>query len=290
MLGRREAGLTAGRGLVLAAIAVAGVWAAAELGLTAGKLVPSEGGMRLALEFLSRALTPALRYEAEAGAARPLLVKALLAAHRTVVFAAAAIGLALVVGLPLGFLGSAAWWEGDPAGGRSRGAALLRRAVAPGIYGSCRAIMAAMRSVHELVWAVVFLAAFGLSDLSAVIAIAIPYAGTFAKVFSELVDEAPREAATALRHAGASPLQVFCFGLLPVAQADMTAYAFYRFECALRSSAIMGFFGFPTLGYYISVSFENLHYGEVWTYLYTLVLLVVLADWWSGRLRRRFIA
>ena len=93
--------------------------------------------------------------------------------------------------------------------------------------------------------------------------------------------------AAALRATGASPAQVFAFGLLPRALPDMAAYAFYRFECALRSSAILGFFGLPTLGYYISASFDNLYYREVWTYLYALIALVVLVETWSGRLRRR---
>ncbi len=52
----------------------------------------------------------------------------------------------------------------------------------------------------------------------------------------------------------------------------------------------MGFFGFPTLGYYISASFENLYFSEVWTYLYTLFALVLLVDWWSGRLRRELVS
>jgi phosphonate transport system permease protein len=124
--------------------------------------------------------------------------------------------------------------------------------------------------------------------MSAVLAIAIPYAAILGKVFSELIDEAPREAARSLREAGASAMQAFVFGLLPRALPDIVAYAFYRFECAVRSSAILGFFGFPTLGYYIAASFENLHYGEVWTYLYALFALVALLDWWSGALRRRF--
>jgi phosphonate transport system permease protein len=93
-----------------------------------------------------------------------------------------------------------------------------------------------------------------------------------------------------MRDAGASPLQVFFVALVPRALPDMLAYAFYRFECALRSSAVLGFFGFPTLGYYIAASFENLVYGEVWTYLYALFILVATADWWSGALRRRFVA
>ena len=128
-----------------------------------------------------------------------------------------------------------------------------------------------------------------VGDLTAILAIALPYAGTLAKVFSEMVDEAPRESAAALAGAGATPLAAFLFGLLPRALPDLAAYAFYRFECALRSSAVLGFFGFPTLGYYLAASFENLHYGEVWTYLYTLFLLVVAADVWSGALRRRLV-
>jgi phosphonate transport system permease protein len=218
----------------------------------------------------------------------PLVWKAAIAARTTVMFAAAAMSLAMVGGIALAFLASSAWWAGDPAGG-SRRFASVRRAVAPVVYGTTRVVIALLRSVHELLWAVLLLAAFGLGHLTAVMAIAIPYAGVLAKVFSEMIDEAPRDAAAALRDAGASSLQVFFVALVPRALPDMAAYAFYRFECALRSSAILGFFGFPTLGYFIAASFENLLYGEVWTYLYTLCLLVAGADWWSGALRRRFI-
>ena len=83
---------------------------------------------------------------------------------------------------------------------------------------------------------------------------------------------------------------MFLHGILPRALPDMTAYAFYRYECAIRSSAILGFFGYPTLGYFLRASFENLHYREVWTYLYALLVLVLVLDGWSARLRERFVA
>lgn len=277
------------RGATLLGIVAAGLWAVWALRLDPADLVPGEGGILVAREFFSRALSPALSYEAEfvpEGIA-PLWLRTLRASRTTVVFAAAAVSLSVVCGLALGFFASTAWWAGEPVGGRSALGRRLGRAAAPLIYGGTRTLIALMRSVHELLWAVLFLAAVGRSNLTAVIAIAIPYTGTLAKVFSELIDEAPREAAAALRSIGAGPLQVFLFGLLPRALPDMGAYAFYRFECALRSSAILGFFGYPTLGYYIAASFENLHYGEVWTYLYTLVALVALVDAWSGFLRRR---
>jgi len=259
-------------GLVVLGLLLAGWLSLRVLGLGPEGLAPGPGGLHLAREFLGRALRPALAFEGDYDGG-PLAVprQALAAAAQTVKFAAAALSLALVGGVVLGLLGSH---------GASRDPR-WRLVVAP-----VRLVTAVMRSVHELVWAVVLLAALGAAPLVAVVAIAIPYAGTLAKVFAEMLDESPRNAARALEGAGATAGQRFVFGLLPGALPDMTAYTFYRFECALRSSAVLGFFGFPTLGYHLAASFENLHYGEVWTYLYTLFLLVLAADWWSGRLRR----
>ena len=271
------------RGWVIVAIAAAAVWAFASLDLRADF---SRGGAGIVGKFFSRAIRPALTYESEVPpGTEPLWLKAARAAYRTVIFAAAAMGLSVAGGLLLGFPASSAWWEGDPA--RPRG--LWRRSAAPAIYATTRTLIMLMRSVHALLWAVIFLAAFGLNTFAAVIAIAIPYAGTLAKIFSEMIDETARDSAEALRASGASPLQVFVFGLLPRAAPDMAAYAFYRFECAVRSSAILGFFGFGTLGLFIKASFDNLHYGEVWTYLYTLFALVAVLDAWSRSVRRRFV-
>jgi phosphonate transport system permease protein len=272
------------RGVVLLAIALAALAAFFVLDAPIGGLVPQRGGLSIVRDFFSHMFRPALTYEtAVPSGTTPLLLETFAAMRRTLVFAVAAMSLAVPVGFVLGFLGSTAWWSGEHSSG-------FRRSIAPAIWSATRVLIVAMRSVHELLWAVIFLAAFGLTTASAVIAIAIPYAGTLAKIFSEMMDEAPRDAALALRGAGAAPAQVFCFGLLPRALPDMGAYAFYRFECAVRSSAVLGFFGFPTLGYSISAAFENLHYGEVWTYLYALAALVLAIEMWSSALRRRFVA
>ena len=61
----------------------------------------------------------------------------------------------------------------------------------PVFHGWIRVVIVLMRSVHELLWAVLFLAAFGLNSFGAVIAISIPYGGTLAKVFSEDVGRVP---------------------------------------------------------------------------------------------------
>ncbi len=270
-----------GRGLVLAGIALATLCAWLTLDAPLSGLVPRPGSWHIVRGFFGSALRPTFTYEGDVpDGAAPLLVSGLAAARRTLVFAVAGMSLALVLGVVLGFLASSSWWA------QERGGRTLRALV----WSGARVLIVGMRSVHELLWAVLFLAAFGLNTFGAVVAIAIPYGGTLAKIFSEMLEEAPRDSARALRELGGSPLQVFLFGQLPRALPDMAAYAFYRFECAVRSSAVLGFFGFPTLGYSIAQSFENLHYREVWTYLYMLMALVIGIELWSGALRRRFVA
>ena len=183
-----------------------------------------------------------------------------------------------MLGSFLAILCSSVWWRGTQ-----------KESALSVLQWSFRLVALGLRSVHELLWAVLFLSAFGLTRTSAVLAIALPYAGIFAKVFSELLDEAQRTPFEALEGSGASRAQSFLFGIVPAAFPDILSYTLYRFECAIRTSAILGFFGFPTLGYFISASFENLHYGEVWTYLYVLASLVIVSDAWSGLVRRRLI-
>jgi len=275
------------RRVVLLAFALAGAWAMVYLDLAPGDLMPSDRGWAVVKRFLAAAVSPALVDQSGLGVA--LVPRALGAAWTTIVFAATAMSLALIVGFFFGLFASATFWRVD--GGRRVGPGRrARQILGPILYTVARTFIALMRSVHELLWATLFLAAFGLHDATAVIAIAIPFGGTLAKVFSEMIDEAPRAAADALGAAGATTTQSFFIGLLPHALPDMAAYAFYRFECAVRSAAILGFFGIQTLGSFIQQSFEMDHFREVWTYLYTLFLVVALLDWWSGSLRRRLVA
>lgn len=277
-----------GRGVALLGILLAGVVAFLALGLDFRDVIPDRGGLTVMGKFFSRAFSPALTYEASfvPEGTQPLLLKAIRSAGKTIFFAAAGLGLALVLGVVFGFFASNAWWAGEVSGSKHPLLRWARRSVLPLVYGGTRVLIAVMRSIHELLWATLFLAAFGLSDTTAVLALAIPYGGMLAKIFSEIVDEAPRDTLLALKGLGASPLQVFFFGLVSRVAPDLLAYLFYRFECAVRASAILGFFGYTTLGYYLAASFENLHYGEVWTYLYVLIALVSVLDWWSSAFRR----
>ena len=151
-------------------------------------------------------------------------------------------------------------------------------------FGPVRWLSAFVRAIHELFWALIFLQIFGLTPLTGILAIAIPYGGIFAKVYSEILEEADPRPLAAVPH-GASPAAAFFYARLPDAWVHIKSYTLYRFECGLRSSAILGFVGLPTLGFYLESAFRQGHYSDVSALLILFyVLIASLRLWVKARL------
>lgn len=147
-----------------------------------------------------------------------------------------------------------------------------------------RALCAVLRAVHELFWGLLFLQVFGLSVLTGVLAIGVPYIGIFAKVFGEFLEESERGPQRALP-AGSGVLSAFLFTRLPLVWGAMCRYSAYRLECGIRSSAILGFIGLPTLGFHLETAFRQGDYAAGAALLYLLLLLIGTLRWWlRGRL------
>ncbi|MBI2867796.1 MAG: ABC transporter permease subunit [Chloroflexi bacterium] len=190
----------------------------------------------------------------------------------TLAYAFAGVTLAVAIGFPLGVLASGTVVRG-------------RRARWANIAG-VRLVLAALRSIHELVWAWLFVVAIGLSPLAGVLALGIPYAGILGRIYAEQLQDTPQGPLRSLRASGASEWKVFWYGRFPQAFPDMLSYTFYRLECGVRSAAIMSFIGLGGLGYRIQLSLGDLHYNEVWTLLLFMVLIIVAINVWSSLTRK----
>ncbi len=148
-----------------------------------------------------------------------------------------------------------------------------------------RLFCAFIRAIHEIFWAFIFLPLVGLNPICGVLAIAIPYAGIFAKVYAEIQQESDHRPLQGLPP-GTGWFCRFIFGILPVVYRDIKNYTSYRFECALRSSAILGFIGLPTLGYHLETAFREGLYSEAAAILYAFFLLIASLRLWA---KPRFI-
>ena len=141
-----------------------------------------------------------------------------------------------------------------------------------------RVFSAVIRSVHEIFWGLLFMQVFGLSALTGLLAIIIPFAGIFAKVFSDIFHQ--QSSATVDTLAGSSRLSRFFYGWIPQAWPAMGSYIRYRFECALRSSAILGFIGLPTLGFHLETAFRQGDYSEAAAVFWVFLLLIGSVRLW----------
>lgn len=142
-----------------------------------------------------------------------------------------------------------------------------------------RAFCAFIRSIHEIFWALIFLQCFGIHPLSGVLAIAIPFAGIFAKVYSEIIDEADPLPARAAPKNTRRLLRYF-FTQVPEAWPHLRTYTAYRLECGLRSSAILGFIGLPTLGFHLEAAFSQGYYSQVGALLLVFYVLIATMRLW----------
>ncbi|MCZ6631807.1 MAG: ABC transporter permease [bacterium] len=149
-----------------------------------------------------------------------------------------------------------------------------------------RLFCAFVRAIHEIFWAFLFLPIVGLNPICGVLSIALPYAGVFGKVYAEILQEADQTPQKGLpQNTGA--ISQFFYAVLPVTYADIKHYTAYRFECALRSSAILGFIGLPTLGFHLETAFREGLYSEAAALLYGFYLLIVSLRYW---LKPRLVA
>ncbi|WP_251308514.1 PhnE/PtxC family ABC transporter permease [Halomonas sp. NCCP-2165] len=136
-----------------------------------------------------------------------------------------------------------------------------------------------VRAIHELFWALIFLQCFGLHPLTGVLAIAIPYAGIFAKVYAEILDETdPAPARTLPRRTGR--LSALLYTRISQAWPHLVNYTAYRLECGLRSSAVLGFVGMPTLGFHLASHFAQGHYAVVGALLLLFYALIASLRLW----------
>ena len=143
-----------------------------------------------------------------------------------------------------------------------------------------------LRSVPEIVWALLFVRAVGLGPAAGVLAIGITYGGMLGKVYAEIFESGDTRPTVALLESGSGRMAAFLYGMLPVALPELVSYTVYRWECAVRASVIMGFVGAGGLGMQIELSMRMLNGGEVSTMLLVFLLLVVLADAISAGLRK----
>ncbi|EKZ6357919.1 TPA: phosphonate ABC transporter, permease protein PhnE [Klebsiella aerogenes] len=149
-----------------------------------------------------------------------------------------------------------------------------------------RVLVAFLRTMPELAWAVIFVMAFGIGAIPGFLALMLHTVGSLTKLFYEAVESAQDKPVSGLAACGASALQKVRFALWPQVKPIFLSYGFMRLEINFRSSTILGLVGAGGIGQELMTNIKLDRYDQVSMTLLLIIIVVSLLDMLSGRLRQ----
>jgi phosphonate transport system permease protein len=159
----------------------------------------------------------------------------------------------------------------------------------PAIYQVVRLFLNFMRSIPELVYALLFVAAVGLGPFTGVMALAFGSVGSLARVFSEAIEQIDPSQVNAVRATGANAIQTFVYAVIPQAVPLFISYSIIYFEGNVRHATILGYVGAGGVGFLLFKYTGTSDYPKVLGAALILVVAVTIIDRFSSWVRMRFI-
>lgn len=146
-----------------------------------------------------------------------------------------------------------------------------------------------IRAFETLILALIFIRAFGLGPLAGILAIAVSEIGTFAKLFSEALENTSRKPVEGVVASGGSRLQSIRYAIMPQVLPVHLSVLLYNFESNVRSGTILGIVGAGGIGFILSDRIAGYFWDQAWTIIFLIIAMVYLIDYLSGLVRTRLI-
>jgi len=159
----------------------------------------------------------------------------------------------------------------------------------PSVYYVTRLFLNLLRSINELIYALLLVSAVGLGPFPGVLAIALHATGMLAKFVAEEIEHVNRGPVEALQAAGAGRMQIILFGIMPQVLPAVVGYILYRFDVSIRSATVLGLVGAGGLGFTLITSMKMFKYHETATSILLIILLIWAADAISSHLQKKIL-
>ena len=158
---------------------------------------------------------------------------------------------------------------------------------APWLRFAVKRLMEFCRTVPDIVFALIFVMAFGLGPMAGVLAIMIHSVGALGKLYSEIVENIDMKPVEGVRSTGASWISCMRFAVVPQIAAGFASYTLLRFEINVRGASVMGFVGAGGIGQELVVAIRKFYYSDVSAILLMIVVTVFVIDIGTGWVRGR---
>ncbi|MEM0950132.1 MAG: phosphonate ABC transporter, permease protein PhnE [Pseudomonadota bacterium] len=152
-----------------------------------------------------------------------------------------------------------------------------------------RRVFDIIRAFETLILALIFIRAFGLGPLAGILAIAVSEIGTFAKLFSEALENTSRKPVEGVVASGGSRLQTIRYAIMPQVMPVHLSVLLYNFESNVRSGTILGIVGAGGIGFLLSDRISAYRWDEAWSIIFLIIAMVYIIDWLSGLARTQLI-
>ncbi len=173
-------------------------------------------------------------------------------------------------------------YEMEPKRGWSRAARMLP-------YFGAKSLLNILRTVPEMVWALIFVFLVGLGAFPGVLALGVHTGGVLGKLFGEVLEDVDSQPIESLQATGANRLQILFYGILPQVLPQFISYTLYRWEVNIRVAAVLGFVGAGGLGQRIHIAISLFLENQLLTLIIAIYILVTIVDYLSAYLRRKVI-
>jgi phosphonate transport system permease protein len=156
-------------------------------------------------------------------------------------------------------------------------------------YLSAKSLLNLLRTIPEMVWALIFVFLVGLGPFPGVLALGVHTGGVLGKLFSEALEDVDTQPIEALQATGANRLQILFYGILPQVLPQFVSYTLYRWEVNIRVAAVLGLVGAGGLGQRIHIAISLFLENQLLTLIIAIYILVTIVDYLSAYLRRKVI-
>lgn len=155
------------------------------------------------------------------------------------------------------------------------------------VYYPARWVMNIIRSVPDLVFALMFVSAVGLGPFAGILAMTLGSLGSIGKIFAEAMESVDPGPIVAMEAVGASKRQVVQYGVLPQAAPLLVSYTLLLFEGNVRGATILGLVGAGGIGLELTTAMRMYNYGHLSAIIICIVVLVTAIDQGSALIRKR---
>ncbi|ENH97756.1 alkylphosphonate ABC transporter permease [Gracilibacillus halophilus YIM-C55.5] len=157
------------------------------------------------------------------------------------------------------------------------------------LYQAMRFLLNIIRTVPDIILAVVFVGLFGIGAFSGIIALIVFAVGILVKLMSEVIESIDMNPSEAIRASGGNGLQTIYFAIVPQVLPQFISFSLYVFELNIRASLVLGLVGAGGIGQLLNKEINFFNYPAVSTIVIIVFAVVVIIDYISGKLREGLV-